>query len=88
MVVLESFTTRHGREKLREHQWLEGFASGAQPRSRTVFFNSEGNDLVISLDFSSLDVLEGINSKPPFFQGLWGASHCLSHRGLNEVMNC
>lgn len=59
---------QHGREKLHKHQCLDGFARTAQPRSRVVFFNSEGNDLVLLLDFSSLDVLEAINSKPSFFQ--------------------
>lgn len=60
--------SEHGREKLHKHQCLDGFARTAQPRSRVVFFNSEGNDLVILLDFSSLDVLEAINSKTSLFK--------------------
>lgn len=86
-VVLESFTTRRGKAA-RASVCLDGFARTAQPRSRGVFCNSKGTDLVILLDFSSLGVLEVMNSKTFLFSRLCGASYCVSHRGLNGVTNC
>lgn len=66
MVTLENFTTQQGKAAL--GQCLGGSSRTAQPRSRVVFFKNEGNDLMILLYFSFLDILEIISSKPSFFR--------------------